>query len=481
MRGTRQRLRPVLLTAFTDALGFLPMALSASAGAEVQRPLATVVIGGLISATILTLVVLPVLYRIFDEGVSWSPVSPKTAIAGVLLPVLFIGLAGTAVAQESNRVTLDQAIESALHENKQLLSEEYQIERREALKRSTIDLGNTELFYSRAEAESGISWGIESYGISQEIPFPTRFINRRRSEKSKVELQQSAYNLTRSELIQNVRTAYYQVAYGHQKLDLLRELRTVFKDFQRAAEVRFESGETGKLEQVAARSRYHRMEAEWQQAQADLEIYYAELQRWSYLHDSVRIAEPSLETMVQQEILSEEEAILFQNPLLQYRENAVDVAEAEQSLQRSEWLPDLSLEYRWQQIRGIDGFYGFHVGVKVPLWFRGQQQRTKAVSLELRSAQAEFEDQRFALQNHAKQLQNELLKLKTQIDFYQNEQLTLADELLNTGQKSYETGNVDYVTYVNYIDEATEIKNSYLGLLYEYLQRQAEWKQITGQ
>ncbi len=81
LQGTRQRLRPVLLTAFTDALGFLPMALSASAGAEVQRPLATVVIGGLISATMLTLVVLPVLYRIFDEGFSWKSVSLRTATA----------------------------------------------------------------------------------------------------------------------------------------------------------------------------------------------------------------------------------------------------------------------------------------------------------------------------------------------------------------------------------------------------------------
>jgi cobalt-zinc-cadmium resistance protein CzcA len=60
--GTKERLRPVLLTASAAAMGFLPMAVSTSAGAEVQRPLATVVIGGLVSATLLTLVVLPVLY-----------------------------------------------------------------------------------------------------------------------------------------------------------------------------------------------------------------------------------------------------------------------------------------------------------------------------------------------------------------------------------------------------------------------------------
>jgi cobalt-zinc-cadmium resistance protein CzcA len=67
MAGAAERLRPVLLTASAAALGFLPMALSGSAGAEVQRPLATVVVGGLISATLLTMLVLPVLYVWFSN------------------------------------------------------------------------------------------------------------------------------------------------------------------------------------------------------------------------------------------------------------------------------------------------------------------------------------------------------------------------------------------------------------------------------
>lgn len=68
LKGTEVRLRPVLMTALVASLGFLPMALSNGSGAEVQRPLATVVIGGLITATILTLVVLPVLYTYFEKS-----------------------------------------------------------------------------------------------------------------------------------------------------------------------------------------------------------------------------------------------------------------------------------------------------------------------------------------------------------------------------------------------------------------------------
>jgi cobalt-zinc-cadmium resistance protein CzcA len=74
--GAIDRLRPVLMTATTDALGFLPMAISTSAGAEVQRPLATVVIGGLVTSMVLTLLVLPAIYRWFEPAEEGESVTP---------------------------------------------------------------------------------------------------------------------------------------------------------------------------------------------------------------------------------------------------------------------------------------------------------------------------------------------------------------------------------------------------------------------
>jgi heavy metal efflux system protein len=71
------RLRPVLMTAAVAALGFVPMALNTGVGAEVQRPLATVVIGGVISSTLLTLLVLPVLYAAFGSGRESLAVVPR--------------------------------------------------------------------------------------------------------------------------------------------------------------------------------------------------------------------------------------------------------------------------------------------------------------------------------------------------------------------------------------------------------------------
>jgi cobalt-zinc-cadmium resistance protein CzcA len=82
-RGALTRLRPVLMTALVASLGFVPMAIATGTGAEVQKPLATVVIGGLISSTLLTLLVLPALYaflggesRLTREDLGLGPQPP---------------------------------------------------------------------------------------------------------------------------------------------------------------------------------------------------------------------------------------------------------------------------------------------------------------------------------------------------------------------------------------------------------------------
>jgi len=77
--GALTRLRPVAMTAMVASLGFVPMALATGTGAEVQRPIATVVIGGLLSATLLTLLVLPALYALFgreqaQDEIEWQPI-----------------------------------------------------------------------------------------------------------------------------------------------------------------------------------------------------------------------------------------------------------------------------------------------------------------------------------------------------------------------------------------------------------------------
>ncbi|GAB3832702.1 hypothetical protein GCM10028895_50790 [Pontibacter rugosus] len=133
LNGTSVRLRPVLMTAAVASLGFLPMALSNTAGAEVQKPLATVVIGGLITSTMLTLVVLPVLYILIEgyfsrrnqRKASGSGFPVTTIVTVIATVALLMGKAPQAQAQQQSVsqqqpvevYTLEEAVAKAIKRN----------------------------------------------------------------------------------------------------------------------------------------------------------------------------------------------------------------------------------------------------------------------------------------------------------------------------------------------------------------------------
>lgn len=173
LNGTRIRLRPVLMTAFVASLDFLPMAISTGSGAEVQRPLATVVIGGLMLATFLTLFVLPILYILFDK--IQKPKKRFRKNKKLVTTVLLLLLFSSVYAQQP--IQLEQAIDIA-HKNSRIaknsaLVTSYQ----EQLKNSYLDIPQTALTgeYGRINTQHNDY----KIGVSQSIAFPTVY-NRRK-------------------------------------------------------------------------------------------------------------------------------------------------------------------------------------------------------------------------------------------------------------------------------------------------------------
>ncbi|MFT5749633.1 MAG: cobalt-zinc-cadmium resistance protein CzcA, partial [Ancylomarina sp.] len=119
LQGTKDRLRPVMLTAAAAAMGFLPMAISTGAGAEVQRPLATVVIGGLITSTMLTMIALPLLFELFysTSGFNWRSIRfirKKTVITGII--IAFISITSLSNNQQFRQIE-NFTIEESIHLN----------------------------------------------------------------------------------------------------------------------------------------------------------------------------------------------------------------------------------------------------------------------------------------------------------------------------------------------------------------------------
>lgn len=172
LKGTSLRLRPVIMTALVASLGFLPMALSHGAGAEVQKPLATVVIGGLISATLLTLLVLPVLYLLSE---SFKLKKTPASISAVIIAAMLI-LPGIGHAQTSAQgITLQQAIDEALKNNAGIKAANYEVTYTQALRKTATDIGKTNVSllygqYNSIKVDNNIT-------VSQSIPFPTVFMS----------------------------------------------------------------------------------------------------------------------------------------------------------------------------------------------------------------------------------------------------------------------------------------------------------------
>jgi len=209
-QGSLRRIRPIFLTASTDILGFLPMAISTSAGAEVQRPLATVVIGGMLTSTLLTLVVLPILYKMVESGRTKLKV-PKlnTTVLAVLLIIGGLGVSGSLKAQE-NSVTLEQAIERAKENYPSLKAASLDVEKQKALKATAYDLGNTSIYTGKEETGNGAVGIQNQIGITQSeidlfgIPAKTKL------NKSRTGLAVSKLELTENELVRNVSLAWYR-------------------------------------------------------------------------------------------------------------------------------------------------------------------------------------------------------------------------------------------------------------------------------
>ncbi|MDG2432233.1 efflux RND transporter permease subunit, partial [Flavobacterium sp.] len=283
--ATHERLRPILLTATAAIMGFIPMAVSTSGGAEVQRPLATVVIGGLLTATFLTLVILPVLYYLLearkekkgnDNDISY--INKSTAVVTILVLLGGVFTSGNSFAQEikqgnalSTTISLEEAIAMAKQNYPSLKESQALIEREQAMKGTSFDLGSTSLYTGMQD--QGLQQGtLRTFGIQQgNIDLLSGF-SKSKFYKQRIALGEKFYALNEQQLVRNVMQAYDQINYNKAQLLFAEQLDSVYANFKTAAQLRYGTGETGKLEFISASTEYQQIQVLRQQANDDIEI-----------------------------------------------------------------------------------------------------------------------------------------------------------------------------------------------------------------
>merc|ERR1711991_50396 len=255
--GTKERIRPIMLTATTDIFGFLPMAFSASAGAEVQRPLATVVIGGMLTATLLTLVVLPVLYTFVEKRSEKKREKSgrKTALNTIVLLIgigSFLGFSQPSQAQVINTdtlqsISLEDAQQRVIEYFPQVRTKRLQIESEKALKKTAWNFGNTQIFTGAEEVSSNTDGVYTRIGVQQQNIDVFGIAPRLRLQKERIALAESALDLSLTELKREVKLAWGQVYTAKNSYQVYHRLDSLFTDIERAADVRLEVEETSRL------------------------------------------------------------------------------------------------------------------------------------------------------------------------------------------------------------------------------------------
>ena len=441
IKGIKTRLRPVLMTAMVASFGFLPMALSTSAGAEVQKPLATVVIGGLISATLLTLIVLPVLYILFSGGSirrkkKKSVNSNIVAILCLALGLPLLGLPQTASAQTST-YTLEQAIKQALNNNRELKSASLQVDYQKKLKRSSWEFDKTSIDYSYGQTNSFAK--DNNITISQSLSSVFSNIGQSKLAKSYVKNAEIGLTMSQAEIVSNVKSVYMQLEYFYSYQKLLMYQDSIYGNFLKAADLKNQKGESPLLEKVTAQSRLMEIKTLINQVNTDISIYQQKLQILLNEKSPVSIADPNLKKIDFTIVF--DSAAIASNPSLNLVKQQIMTNRSETQIARMSLLPDLSVSYFNQSNKDLSSsarFTGVQVSVAIPIFCNSQVSKVSASKINEQIAQNNYEYYQTAIQSEFQILQQEYMKYKTSLEYYENAAIPQADMIIEqSGKKLY--------------------------------------------
>ena len=486
--ATHERLRPILLTATAAIMGFIPMAVSTSGGAEVQRPLATVVIGGLITATFLTLVVVPVLYNWLEarkerkgNGGEASYIKKSTTVIIVLLSLGGFLTPNSVTAQDNQMaqtLTLEEAITMAKQNYPSLKESQAFIEREQAMKGTSFDMGNTRVFTGKEEVGNDLPGIQTTIGVQQgNIDLLSGF-SKSKFYKERVKLGETFYAVNEQQLIRNVMQAYDRINYNKAQLRFAEQLDSVYTNFRTAAQLRYDTGETGKLEFIAASSEYQQIQVLRQQAYDDIDIAKRALKQYLGIEQEIETVGQTYEPM--DFLATLDSASVDNNPLLQYAMQNAEVSKANVGVEKAQFLPKFNLTYGRQIVDNVSGFNTYQAGINIPLWFFPQKSRVKAAKANAMVAENQYLEQKAMTESTVSQLIKSLEKTQKILNYYQEGALLLAEQQITTAELASKEGEIDYVNYITILNSAITIKQNHLQFINQYNQQAIELQYQLG-
>lgn len=460
--GTHERLRPIMLTAAAAMLGFLPMAISASAGAEVQRPLATVVIGGLFTSTMLTLVLLPVLYAVL-KGRKQSNNNPQPPNFMRKTLTTIIVAASILPLQAQQRISLDEALVKARRDYPALRASRLQAAEAQTLTHSAHAFGDLELSGGGEEIGHNNDAVYTLARVRQNLD-PFGAAGMRRRLKAQAAVAQAETGVRERELSRQVCADYINDYAARLRYDNMLRMDSLYADFSHVAKLRYDAQDISLLEYQTALNRSQQVSLALREAAKDLQTAHLNLSRWLSA-DTVYAASDMDEHLDASRLIGQAEhpTTVLGRQLMGLSEAAVGEAKALR-------LPKFFVEAGTQRIGSRNGYYAWQVGLSIPIAVGSGKATVKAARIAAEQAQANAEDAARQLANRRKTLMADYGKYRESTDYYRQHALPLAREQRRMAAMSYKAGSVGYLDFIQAVDDALSTEMSYVETLTKLLE-----------
>lgn len=474
MKGTHTRLRPVLMTAAVASLGFLPMAISQHAGAEVQRPLATVVIGGLITATFLTLIVLPVLYQMFETRSSRRKHHKKHAA----LTILVLMVCGIGQAQQN--ITLSQAFDRLSQYNPDLTGAQLY---RELLSANVGTAGETPRTKTMAELGQTNSVNFDTrFSILQSF-LPFGYVAAQRNAlQASVSVFEKETLLRKSELKLVVREIFDEYLYQQERSRHWVRMDSLYSQLLLLAKQRLQAGESGKLETASLEQQQqlaHQQLLTCQQNMRRLEIQLGIMLRSEGPVSPIGEFEP-----VYQAFALPDSTSARLHPLVALKQEQARAAAYEVEMQKKMRNPELEVGYNNQSLIGYqtmrDGTEKFYeagnrfstaqVGLSFPLFGKASKTKVKVAAMKQRALENEAAIASFKMQGEWKWRIEEQKLLWVQLQDLRLKMLPNAMLIQETATQQLKAGELNYLSWMLMVEPALQSRLNYLDKVLVYRQ-----------
>ncbi len=466
LTGTKNRLRPVLLTASAAAMGFLPMAISTGAGAEVQRPLATVVIGGLITSTMLTMIALPLLFEIFYnvKGIKFFPL--RFIRSNTFITLILICITAVSAFGQNSDMKLNDAIDIALSNNKQIAAYIVKVEESKVLKSTTFAPDNTILSFGSDQnniAENG--YPLKVLGIEQSFSFPTLYSAASKSRQIEISIAEANLNIKKNDIIKNVSYSYftYQILLNKQKL--YQTLDSLFNVLFANSEKRAELGDVSRLEVLNIKAKRNQISIQLNSVNTDVANTYKLLKVLMNYESDFTIP-------IDLELLPEIAGIPEGLPVFDFLNYENDYFNCLVTIEKRKMLPDFSVNYYLgsNQFENAKYYHGFQIGIAVPLFYGKFNAQINAAELSANSNNLLIENEIILINNQLNQLLDEQRKYKELLNDFTISGEPLMNEIMKTALKSYQLGEINFYQFVNSYETAVQIQFEHFDNVLKYNQ-----------